>query len=168
MGERMAFGDGSLLLRFLKAVAEGRDDEDTGRSDFQVRMAAIACASRMAVNSGQRLSLFTHQPGTDEDERRTQETAVFATLRDLNLATWALCACDTFVSDARFRKGVAVRIRNLQGRTDLNGREGKVLGRAARVAGRAPRWRIEIDGNVIAARALNIEVRRGDEGHTQQ
>ena len=93
---------------------------------------------------------------------------MFATLRDLNLATWALCACDTFASDSLFHKGVAVRIRNLQGRTDLNGREGKMLGRAARVTGRAPRWRIEIDGNVIAARALNIEVRRGDEGHKQQ
>ena len=112
----------------------------------------------MLVAAGQPCSLLTHEPGTDEADQQRKESVLFLTLRELNLATWALCACDSFAADVFFRKGMMVRMRDLRKRTDLNGREGTVLGREPRVAGRTPRWRVEVDGCVVAARALNMHI----------
>jgi len=163
LGERLASDEG-MLLRFLDTVAEGRDDDTTGRNAFEMRAAAITCARGMAVAPGQRGSLFTHQLGTEGNEKRARELELLRTLRDLNLATWALCACDTLVSEVVFRKGTVVRVCGLRERADLNDRVGKVQGRVAQLAGRPLRWQVALGDCVVAARARNLEVDVAKEG----
>ena len=157
LGERMASADGAALLCFLKAVADGRDDRDTDRGAFDVRMAAVFCARQMAVASRQCGSLITPAPATGAAKQTEEENVLFLTLRDLNLATWALSACDTLAGELRFQKGMEVRICDLRNRIELNGRKGTLIRRAARVAGRAPRWHVQAaDGRVVSVRARNL------------
>jgi len=89
-------------------------------------------------------------------ENKSAEKELFNTLRQVNLVTWAMSACDTLASNATLLEGGNVRVIGRKTRTELNGRIGCLLGRAPKFPGHALRWRVDVAGNTIAVRARNL------------
>eukprot|EP00931_Biecheleriopsis_adriatica_P077374 TRINITY_DN50958_c0_g1_i1.p1 TRINITY_DN50958_c0_g1~~TRINITY_DN50958_c0_g1_i1.p1 ORF type:complete len:667 (-),score=93.42 TRINITY_DN50958_c0_g1_i1:153-2099(-) len=153
LGERLA--QGSALKELLASCAAGRQSHSTGQEDFEFRLCVILGFSETANRC---TTLLSHPPGLERNEKLTAEKQLYQTLRDLNLATWAMSACETLASHSTLVEGAQVKIHSLERRGDLNRQLGRILGRAPKVAGRAPRWRVDVAGEVLAIRSRNLRI----------
>ena len=105
-------------------------------------------------------SLLSHDSPLDSAQKLGFEKELFQTLRELNLATWCMSACEMLASHSVLAEGAEVRVHGLQSRADLNGQVGRILGRAPKVAGRAPRWRVRVAGHELSIRSRNLGIER--------
>ncbi len=155
IGERLAESP-EHLQSFLKAVAEGSDNEKTGRPAFELRRAALQYALEYAVTNKFIDSWFWHDVNTAPEDRIRKELEIVTSMRALYLATYAMSLCDTLGSLLLLKPGLQVKIVGLQKRRDLNGCTGQVDGRSPKAAGKDLRWSVKVGNETVAVKLRNI------------
>ena len=90
------------MKEFLESVAAGLQSQCTGADAFEYRLSLVATVGCSGM------SLLSHEPGLQPSQKRAAEDELFRTLRALNLATWAMSACETLATHAALVEGVCV------------------------------------------------------------